>query len=31
MKNSIIFMDIDGVINNHLYCERMKNEPKNPE
>ena len=30
MKNSIIFMDIDGVINNYLYCERMKNEPKNP-
>ncbi len=24
-------MDIDGVINNYLYCERMKNEPKNPD
>lgn len=31
MKNSIIFMDIDGVINNYLYCERMKYEPKNPD
>lgn len=31
MKNSVIFMDIDGVINNYLYCERMKNEPKNPD
>ena len=24
-------MDIDGVINNHMYCEHMKNEPKNPD
>ena len=23
-------MDIDGVINNYLYCEHMKNKPKNP-
>ena len=31
MKNSIIFMDIDGVINNYLYCERLMKEPKNPD
>lgn len=31
MKNSIIFMDIDGVINNHLYCERLMHQPKNPD
>lgn len=28
MKNSIIFMDIDGVINNHLYCKEQEKLPK---
>lgn len=31
MKNSIIFMDIDGVINNYLYCKKLMHQPKNPD